>query len=638
MSLIGSLEDLGLGDILQIISLSQKSGVLVIRSEEGEGRIVFLDGLVRGAVVKGGPTDLRSVLVSGGFVGEDEFAECERRAVESGQPVTQVVAQRTSISSERIDSLQREIVEAAVARMFRWGVGEFSFDVREEPDPEDPPVFVPTGINAQYLAMECSRLGDEAGRAREETADEAEDGPELSAHEMFGVTPPDAPDDPNQRTVETIAASTLASADPFAAADEAPDATADHGAGELVAELLPADALAADGVPLAALEPLEPLEPQEGWVDAPTPPRADPDAPRKPPLVVIDPDLPALEWVKEAVGDAHSAVHIFQRCDLGLNRIRQYLVRGTNPLVLVSPSTPGDPLTGIPDSRDFVRRLKTQAPRMPVLWLDATDGEPTAGVGPGDGRVLRPAPYQLRNAGAAHQREELARQLVEKLDAAVERPPDEPVAGDAISPAALRRLKEATAALREASSRGEVLPLVIRFAAERFSRVAMFAVLDGVVMGMAQSGLPRAGGPDDAGLRQIRLEPSDCERVLQVLDTRAAQRGHPEGEGDRALAMALGDRVPAESYLAPIESAGQVVALLYADNLPEDRPLPETSALEVVLHHAGLALDRAALERALAQAEGEVREPAKSLQGDASGTRRAAGSPPGASRKPSADR
>ena len=47
MSLVGSLEDLGLGDILQIVSLSRKSGLLLLRSEEGEGRIAFFEGLVR---------------------------------------------------------------------------------------------------------------------------------------------------------------------------------------------------------------------------------------------------------------------------------------------------------------------------------------------------------------------------------------------------------------------------------------------------------------------------------------------------------------------------------------------------------------------------------------------------------------
>jgi hypothetical protein len=50
---------------------------------------------------------------------------------------------------------------------------------------------------------------------------------------------------------------------------------------------------------------------------------------------------------------------------------------------------------------------------------------------------------------------------------------------------------------------------------------------------------------------------------------------------------------------------------MYADNLATRRPLGDTSALEVVLHEAGLALERAVLERALEQAEGErvAREP-----------------------------
>ena len=46
-----------------------------------------------------------------------------------------------------------------------------------------------------------------------------------------------------------------------------------------------------------------------------------------------------------------------------------------------------------------------------------------------------------------------------------------------------------------------------------------------------------------------------------------------------------------------------MVAVLYADNLPSGAPIGDTSALEVVLHEAGLALDRAVLERALAEAE-----------------------------------
>jgi hypothetical protein len=44
-----------------------------------------------------------------------------------------------------------------------------------------------------------------------------------------------------------------------------------------------------------------------------------------------------------------------------------------------------------------------------------------------------------------------------------------------------------------------------------------------------------------------------------------------------------------------------VVAILYADNLPGVEPMGDTSVIEIALHEAGLALERALLQRALAQ-------------------------------------
>ena len=65
----------------------------------------------------------------------------------------------------------------------------------------------------------------------------------------------------------------------------------------------------------------------------------------------------------------------------------------------------------------------------------------------------------------------------------------------------------------------------------------------------------------------------------------------------------LGGDVPDSAYLGPIESGSSVIAVLYGDQAPGAEPIPDTSALEVVLQHAGLALDRAALERALWEAD-----------------------------------
>jgi hypothetical protein len=90
----------------------------------------------------------------------------------------------------------------------------------------------------------------------------------------------------------------------------------------------------------------------------------------------------------------------------------------------------------------------------------------------------------------------------------------------------------------------------------------------------------------------------------RVIDGRSPVRAAPEDDGDQRLAVLLGNAIPSEAYVAPIESGERVIALLYADNLPGGEPIGDTAALEIVLHEAGLALDRAVLERALAEAEG----------------------------------
>lgn len=640
MSLIGSLEDLGLGDILQIISLSQKSGVLTIRGEDGEGSIVLRDGLVRGAFLKGGPVDLRGVLVDGRFLAAEEFdAACER-ARREGTTVEEALSAHTSMTAERIDSLRRECVEAAVMSMFAWRSGEFSFDVRSETDAHDPPLFLPMGINAQYLAMEGSRIEDESAHTQAEWRGEAGtelpgQAPEMSAAEMFGVDVGDAlasgpgfgdprpvEHDPDEDTlvdgeplsgVEALGLAVaervgdapeeeLETAETEIAPDDEPYAIGEPVDAEPFATALPVES--SDGVaapPLAA--PAQAKAPEA--VTAPAPASSLPNAP----LVVIDPDLAALEWMKQTLKDAFPRIHIFQRWDLGLNPIRQYLARATRPVVLLRPDAAGDPLSGIRNGQDFVSRLKAQQPRLPILWLCEDEGPRPTDLAAADGVLIRPSSQQLRSPRWAAQVEQLAAGLRQELAAVLTREVESsataPGPRPTGSPESLRRLKHATQALADASNRGEVLPLAIQFAAEIFNRVAMFMVRGDTVAGMAQKGLTRAGGPDDSGLRQVELSGRSSSWVRTVLETRRPVRGGPTDGGDYTLSALLGNAAAQEIYLAPIESGGEVVALLYADNLPDHTPLGDTEALEVVLQHAGLALERAMLERALAQAEAD---------------------------------
>lgn len=698
MSLVGSLEDLNLGDILQIISLSQKSGVLSLETTGRDGRIVFANGLVRSAAVKGGPQDLRGVLVHGGFVSEQEFSAAEEHAIAKGCELGEAVSLISGLPGERIESLCREVIESAVIEMFSWSKGDFSFDVRTEPVPGDPELLAPAGLNAQYLAMEGARVRDERGPGRSGASSATDDASDvvgagfdaMSAHEMFGATPAagDVDSAPRARAeaIDTLARAGIAKSDtaPVRFSSQAEALAAEIVAlGEAVADAADASPMLLDpatsleeidldtplegelgidgapiddgldllGFPDAGPEAGEAIEPEDLFeaapadaadggvldeadlaspapdanedtarlltlrevteIETPAPVVASPSdksssGPLRP-LVAIDLDLLALEWVKSALKKDFRPVHIFQQTDQAMARIRQYLVRGTPPVVLIAPDIEVDRLGGVSDVVDFVARLKAQSPRIVALWLREDGAGTIARMGAADGVLVRPARARLRASKAAEQLAGFAADFARQVKRDAEGAPREEASAahreTAISPDSLRRLKDATRSLTEASSRGEVLPLVIRFASEVFDRVAMFMVRDGTAIGMAQHGLPTCAGPDDHELRDLAYPCGASSWMGLVLQHGKPVRGAPANDGDRDLAGLLGDRIPDQAYLAPIESGGQVIALLYGDNLPDGRPLGDTSALEVVLHHAGLALDRAALERALREDE-----------------------------------
>ncbi len=651
MSLVGSLGDLGLGDILQIVSLSRKSGLLMIHSEEGEGRIVFCDGLVRAAFVKGEANDLRDLLLTTGFVADAEFAKASELAAARGVPLDEIIPECTGLTKERLDSLRREHIERSVFRIFSWQGGEFSFEVRDQVDPRDSEILLSTGINAQYLTMEATRMDDEGERSE---TDDIHD-PDNESFEIGQVDKAwdeeaffsgEAVDDPIAAPISGHISESFS--DPFSAATSAPiaDLTANQ------VELEP-DATGRDCEPPAAhtadtveetheIPGSQPLRAgaetfeivalsaarRVGKNDPPFSTDAGSRehaevarAGRRRPvcLIAIDPELAAIEWQKANLADLFQRVHIFQSSEAGIARIRQYLGRGDVPVALVSSEISQDPALGSSEVGEFVRRLKQQAPNMPVLvsWVE---GEKEISVPLADAMIRRPNPAfiggrrsgKILEAAVVNLRADMCEWLdgvppAMRQSSAPVHPappisrmsPEEPASG-------LQRLRETSQRMRDPDTRGEVLSLVLDFAAESFARVAIFMVRDETAVGIAQRGLPAAGGPDDDEFCGLEIPAADVEWFARVIEGRSAIAQAPLGDGDWALSLRLGDRSPTQAYIAPIESGGRVVALLYADNLPAGGPIPDTTILQIVLHEAGLALERALLERALARVENDT--------------------------------
>jgi hypothetical protein len=166
----------------------------------------------------------------------------------------------------------------------------------------------------------------------------------------------------------------------------------------------------------------------------------------------------------------------------------------------------------------------------------------------------------------------------------------------------MRGLREWSARLRDPHPPSEVLRLVLEFAGRPFARALVLWVREGEAQAMAQRGLAAHGGPDDGALGGLGVSVDGFGPFQKAVESRAPVRATPSAP-DAAVLGRIGKVVPAELFVAPIETGEQVAALLYGDNAATGLAIGDTSAIEVIVHEAGLALDRAVLERALEKAE-----------------------------------
>ena len=136
MSLNGNLEDLPLLDILQIVSFSKKTGYLSIRTDGGEGAIVFRDGFVVAA-----------------FSAETPPFDARYR----------------HLPAEARTRLLRQSIERGLEQLIRLREGQFSFSLTEETPlrvgkRDISEESLPEGINAQELLLDLARGMDEDRR------------------------------------------------------------------------------------------------------------------------------------------------------------------------------------------------------------------------------------------------------------------------------------------------------------------------------------------------------------------------------------------------------------------------------------------------------------------------------------------
>jgi hypothetical protein len=167
MSLVGRLEDLALPDIFQIISLSKKTGTLVVRSRRGTGMVVFKEGQVIQAASDNIRDSLGNILVSQGMLDEAALTKAlafQKR--EPDKPLGMILTDMGVVAAQTLQSVIRKQIEEIVYDLLDWEGGFFNFELGEiipkdtiEIDTQE--FLLKSGISAEYLLMEGTRILDE---------------------------------------------------------------------------------------------------------------------------------------------------------------------------------------------------------------------------------------------------------------------------------------------------------------------------------------------------------------------------------------------------------------------------------------------------------------------------------------------
>src|SRR4029450_11032902 len=130
MSLRGSLADLPLPDLLQIVSANRKTGRMRVTAANGEGRSVFRDGKIIYGATNAHRESFGSALVLRGLVTPEQLHEAldrKSRATEARRLGLIVMQLGAVTEAELADVLRGQLHEVAV-EMFRWRQGVVEFE------------------------------------------------------------------------------------------------------------------------------------------------------------------------------------------------------------------------------------------------------------------------------------------------------------------------------------------------------------------------------------------------------------------------------------------------------------------------------------------------------------------------------
>jgi CheY-like chemotaxis protein len=572
MSLLGRLEDLSLTDIIQIVFLSRRTGVLEIIDSNGRHTVLFRHGLIVNASAPDHYDLVTYLQKQHGGISADT-ARVLRQMEEQGIPTGSAVVEMNLITATDLADAIRERVVSVVTPLLNSREGEFNFILSETMSPVDveyePDVLLKEGGFAPQRIVGMAE-GEKIKplRGLEETLKAGKALLRSSAAE----TPP-----PSLNVV------------PFPIPAEETPAPAASAAAERSAEPAPA--------PPAPSKPAGQFKVAGGLFEVETPEATYRN------VVLFERDPLVRVAAKRAFGK-HS-VKTFQFGVLeDVRSAMTDLFRANSFFVTFLELSADDSTVRL------LQQLKRRNPRLPVVVIDRVADLRRrhdllrAGA---DLYLTRPSADRLQPENAEEELSLFADELV--LFAERSFMQWEQLTGSFGLDAGKRFyqmaeqegvdrsfgvLKQLINELSNPNDIAQVAATILRLSGQYLDRGALFAASNIEFAGLGGFGVTGGGDPMETRIRALRFPRSDPSILADVAASREAHRGKMrKTSANVQLIETMGNLLPTEVVVLPIMHGERPIGILYGDNAEHHAPIDSMTGLEIFLSQAGYAFGNA---------------------------------------------
>lgn len=598
MSLLGRLEDLSLTDIVQIVYLSRRTGVLEIINDDGRHTVLFRGGLVVNASSPELP-DLLMFLVAAGLIARAN-ADIVRRMEEQAIPAGASLVEMNLMSKDDLGNAIRQRVLTVMTPLLQSKEGEFNFILSDsmsafdiEYDPDD--IFKDGGFSPARIigAPEGEKIKPLKG---------LEESLKIGKALLRGTAAPEA----------TPASLNLGLGQPIEPPAPVP--------------LTPVPSPPENNIlPFPAREekpftPIEELPEPFAETPPPRPAAAQPSASGQFKVAggLFEVETPEAAFRNVVLFERNPLVRVAAR--------RAFTQEGAKIFQFGTLDDVRSALTDLFAANSFfvaflevtedesstrlMQQVKRKNARLPVVMIDSSadlrrrHNLLRAGA---DLYVTKPSPARLQPGLIEEELSLFADELVlfagrqfeqwERLTHGLG-----PNAGKHFYEMATKEtidrsfhlLRQLINELSNPNDIGQVSATILRLSAEYLDRGALFVARKDGFSGLGGFGFAGQGPDLDARVRQLKIAADQPSILADVAKSGAAHHGKMRRTpANVSLIEGLGGVLPTEVVALPIMHGNRAIGILYGDNAEHRAPIDSMTGLEIFLSQAGYAFGNA---------------------------------------------